>query len=64
MNTVDPVAMRNAVLTRANKLACNSNFYIDGFEAHKVGNVIQAIFEVIADQLQQAREWHREDHMD
>lgn len=38
MPTFEPVAMRSIVLNRANKLAANSNFYVDGFEAHKMGN--------------------------
>jgi hypothetical protein len=37
MPTFKPIAMRRIVLNRANKLAANSNFYIDGFEAHKLG---------------------------
>ena len=56
MPTFEPVAMRSIVLNRANKLAANSNFYIDGFEAHKMGNLVQAIFETIESQLQQAYE--------
>ena len=56
MPTFKPVAMRSIVLNRANKLAANSNFYIDGFEAHKMGNLVQAIFETIESQLQQAYE--------
>ena len=47
MPTFEPVAMRSIVLNRANKLAANSNFYVDGFEAHKMGNLVQAIFETI-----------------
>lgn len=54
MPTFDPVAMRNAAIARANKLAANSNFYIDGFDGHKLGNLVQAIFEGISEQLQQA----------
>ena len=56
MPTFEPVAMRSIVLNRANKLAANSNFYIDGFEAHKLGNLVQAMFETIEAQLQQAYE--------
>ena len=56
MPTFEPVAMRSIVLNRANKLAANSNFYIDGFEAHKMGNLVQAIFETIESQLPQAYE--------
>ena len=56
MPTFEPVAMRSIVLNRANKLAANSNFYIDGFEAHKMGNLVQAIFETIESHLQQAYE--------
>mgnify|MGYP006351329749 FL=1 len=56
MPTFEPAAMRSIVLNRANKLAANSNFYIDGFEAHKMGNLVQAIFETIESQLQQAYE--------
>ena len=56
MPTFEPVAMRSIVLNRANKLAANSNFYIDGFEAHKMGNLVQALFETIESQLQQAYE--------
>ena len=56
MPTFEPVAMRSIVLNRANKLAANSNFYIEGFEAHKMGNLVQAIFETIESQLQQAYE--------
>lgn len=56
MPTFEPVAMRSIVLNRANKLAANSNFYIDGFEAHKLGNLVQAMFETIESQLQQAYE--------
>jgi len=56
MPTFEPVAMRSIVLNRANKLAANSNFYIDGFEAHKMGNLVQALFETIEAQLQQAYE--------
>ena len=56
MPTFEPVAMRRIVLNRANKLATNSNFYIDGFEAYKMGNLVQAIFETIESQLQQAYE--------
>ena len=61
MPTFEPVAMRSIVLNRANKLAANSNFYIDGFEAHKMGNLVQAIFETIESQLQQAYEAGKRD---
>lgn len=50
----DPAKARNQVLEAANKLAANSNFYIQGFEAHKLGNLVQAIFEELNLQIEQA----------
>jgi hypothetical protein len=38
-----------AVMNRANQLAPNSNFLIQGFDAVKFRNVAQAIIEVLTD---------------
>lgn len=44
---INPVAAQSLVIARANKLAANSNFHITGFEAHKMGNLVQALLEYV-----------------
>lgn len=56
-----PIASRMKVLARANELAANSNFHITGFDWHKTGNVIQAIFEEFNSQLTEAYEAGKRD---